>query len=332
MLRVRKTNLTTFECVRRLSDALGVSLRDIGYAGMKDRHAVTTQWLTVPYSVERPVQDVHGLELQGIEIVEGARHGHKMRTGHLRGNRFSVVLRKLELTAKAQIAQELSRLEKEGIPNAYGPQRFGRDGQNPARAMAWLQGRERGPQQPRERRLLFSSLQSLWFDEVLRRRVDQGTWNTVLAGDLVQKHASGGLFECEDEAVDAQRAVLGEVSATGPIYGAKMRWPGGRPAELEHEVLSEMLGDAKQLDRFRNLGEGSRRVLRIFMDGLRVCEVDGAVDALRVDFGLPKGAYATTILSSVCTLIDESQGLHAASNPMDRPGDTTVNVEDEGLE
>jgi len=170
-----------------------------------------------------------------------------------------------------------------------------------------MRGQHRGPSAPREKRLLVSSLQSLMFDDVLRRRVADGTWDTALEGDLLQRAESGGLFPCTDPAVDAPRVRSGEVSATGPMFGARMRWPSGQPEKIEREVLMERLGDEKLLERFGKLGEGTRRALRILPGELAVEAVADDASALAVTFTLPKGSYATTLLAEACEVHDAAQ-------------------------
>jgi tRNA pseudouridine13 synthase len=274
---------------------------------MKDRHAVTTQAISIPFALDRDPNEVLALKLNGIEILEATRHQNKLRTGHLLGNRFQVVLRGLTDEGRAQFLSAMKDAADNGIPNAYGPQRFGRDGNNPARALSWIAGKAPIPRDPRERRFLFSSVQSMMFDEVLRRRLDDGTWNTVLAGDIAKKTDSGGIFDCEGEEADVERARLGEISATGPMFGAKMRWPKGRPEQIERDVLSHYLPEPAVLDRHAKLGEGARRPLRIFAQDLNCLEDPADRSKVSISFALPKGAYATTLLLMGCDLMDQSQ-------------------------
>lgn len=307
-LRIRKTGLTTFECARRIAARFKVDPRDVGYAGMKDRHAVTTQSFSVPMAETVQLESLGSIDIEGVELLQARRHTNKLRTGHLSANRFRIALRQLDPPESLQDVREaLLATETRGVPNAFGPQRYGRHGDNPDRALGWLRGASRGPSNPREKRLLISSIQSMLFDEVLRRRQEDGTWNTVLAGDLAKRHDSGGLFECEDESVDRPRAERGEISATGPIFGTRMRWPKGLAAEIERQVLADKLGDEKILQRFGKNGEGSRRALRLVRTGVRVSALEGDPNGLLVEFELPKGAYATTFLGVACTLLDDGQ-------------------------
>jgi len=307
-LRLRKTGLNTLECVKRLARRFHVDPRDIGYAGMKDRHAVTTQTFSIPVHEDKPIEQLGALDIDGVELISAVRHGNKLRTGHLRGNRFQITLRNIAPQSDATaMAQLLAETKARGVPNAFGPQRFGRDGTNPQRAIEWLSGRARGPSAPRERRLLISSVQSMMFDDLLSRRVRDGTWDRVLAGDLARRSDSGALFETDGGDEDTGRSLRGEISATGPMFGPRMRWPSGDPEQLERAVLRDHLGDGALLESFGKIGPGTRRPLRIIPGALEVEIPPASPGTLIVRFELPKGAYATTVLGSVCALRDASR-------------------------
>ena len=200
-----------------------------------------------------------------------------------------------------------------GVPNHFGPQRFGRDGSNPERALAWLAGKERGPRDKRDQRMVFSSLQSMMFNEVLDARLADGSWATILLGDIAKKR-EGALFAVREADLDdaVARASRREISATGPMFGASMTWPEHGVLELEEGVLRRFI-DREKLDAFRQHGEGTRRSLRLEVDEVAtevMTDVDpgpeGTEKAGRIGiaFVLPKGGYATTVLSQVCKLIE----------------------------
>lgn len=319
----RKERLTTPDAVRALARALGADHRAAGYAGMKDRHAITTQTASfqLPLACD-PEPLLAAAELPGIEILGVARHDNKLKPGHLVGNRFRIVVRDVAPEAIAAARARLLEAGRTGVPNAFGPQRFGRDGANPARALAWVVGQERGPRDRREQRLLFSALQSRWFNEVLAAREADGTWAAVIPGDLAKRHDSGGLFLVPlagpelDDAV--ARAAAGAISATGPMFGRKMRWPEGAALALEREVLTRDIPDPHRLDAFAHAGEGTRRPLRMMVEGLEAAAPpeDGEdAHAISLTFVLPKGGYATTLLGRVFRLLD------AATLPSGSPGD-----------
>lgn len=318
-LHFTKRNLTTDAAVRAICAALGVPSRDAGIAGMKDKVAVTTQWVSL-HAMDRALDArAAALAIDGIVVHEVKRHGNKLRTGHLAGNRFTIVVRGVAKDDAPRVVDALARVGAEGLPNAFGAQRFGREGDNAARARAWLTGKERGPRDPRQKRFLWSALQSAVFNAVLEARVADGTWNVPLEGDLLKSRrpdGGGGLFVCTDVQTDRERALRGEVSPTGPILGVKMRAPEGRPAEIEREIAARLLGEI-DLASTRALGEGTRRVLRLEVTDLETTVELGEQGAsVRVYFVLPKGAYATTVLGSAIQLENTAESVVSdASEP-----------------
>lgn len=295
-VRIRKRGLNTEQAVGRIADALGLPRRDCGYAGMKDRDAVATQRISIP---EVDPDRVRALAWDDLQVLDVERHRNKLKPGHLRGNRFTIRLR--EVTDIDAVIAGLDRVRREGFPNGFGPQRFGRDGDNADRALAFVRGEARPPRDARERRLLFSALQSRWFNAVLDQRVADGTWNTALAGDLLKKTDSGGMFLCEDVETDRARAERGEVSATGPMFGPDMTSPSGEVQKLELAALAADGLDIEKLVPHRSLGEGTRRSLRVLTEEL-VYERPPEDRNLIVKVTLGKGVYATTLLANVVAL------------------------------
>jgi tRNA pseudouridine13 synthase len=325
-----KRGLTTPDAVRLLARALDVDPRGTGFAGMKDRHAVTTQTASFAFPMARDAAAaVAAVAVPGVEILAAARHDNKLKPGHLLGNRFTIALEGVPAGEVPGLTARLQEIGRVGVPNAFGPQRFGRDGDNPERALAWLAGRERGPRAPREQRMLFSSLQSLLYNRVLERREAAGTWAAVLPGDVAKKHDTGGLFTVPLDGPlldDARaRAEAGTISATGPLFGARMRWPEGAPAALEREVLESISPGLGSFEAFRHLGDGTRRPLRLFVaemtTELRGPGDDDAAPAVVARFVLPKGGYATTVLGRACRLIDASRGDGGITPPVDDSSD-----------
>jgi tRNA pseudouridine13 synthase len=295
-LWIEKRGLTTPEAVQRLAAALGIPAAEAGTAGLKDKQALSRQWVSLP---RVPPERALGLELPGVRVLDARRHPHKLRTGHLHGNRFAIVLRGCGPGALARARAVLDRLAGRGLPNYYGEQRFGRDGGNIERARALLAGRLT-VRDRRERRLLVSALQSALFNALLRERVAAKTERQALPGDVLAKQPGGGLFVCSDPAVDQPRVDRWEVTPTGPMFGAKMMAPpaGSDPAALEAAVLAESGLTLADFARAGKLAEGTRRVLVIRPDD--VTAAAGAdPDALRLTFALPAGSYATVLLAEV---------------------------------
>lgn len=320
-VRFTKTGLTTLDAMRAIARALGCEPREAGFAGMKDKQAVTTQTVSLQTPRGTTSADLAAralaLRLEGITVHDARPHQHKMKPGHLAGNRFEITLRGVTPDAHAAAIASLTRIAAEGIPNAFGAQRFGRTGDNVTRALAWLRDGAPAPRDPRLQRLLWSSVQSAVFNAVLEARVQDGTWTTPLAGDLLKLRSSGGLFLCTDPDADGPRASAGEVSPTGPMVGTGMRWPEGVPLALERRLTDATLGADFDLSRTRRLGEGTRRALRMWVQDLRWepgnSNAGHAPDCFRVYFVLPKGGYATTVLGAVFALApparDASSGI-----------------------
>jgi len=321
-LRFEKKGLTTDAAVRAITKALGIEMRDVGIAGMKDKVALTTQWVSIPAPPKQPdlEERAKALTIDNIRVLDAKRHANKLKTGHLRGNRFDIVVRDVSPDAIAGILAAMDRFGTAGVPNAFGTQRFGKEGDNAERARAWMTGKERAPGDARLRRFHFSALQSAVFNAVLDARVADESWNQPKLGDLLKKEDTGGIFVCTDVQADRERAARGELCPTGPIVGARMRSAEAEVKELEERIAAPFL-EGIDLERARSLGEGTRRALRLRVTGCSVAQVmnnegvPGATEsdnreqpgALRVQFVLPKGAYATTVLANAFDLIDGSR-------------------------
>jgi tRNA pseudouridine13 synthase len=317
-VHLRKTNRGTEDVLRAIARELGVDARDASAAGLKDVRAVASQWMSFPLPAGARGLEIEerarAMALPGIEVLGVTRHNHKLRTGLLVGNRFTVILRGARTEDAAAIDAELGRL-REGIPNAYGMQRFGRGGGNVARARAWLCEGGRGPKDKRQRRFDFSVLQSEAFNRFLEARVAAGTWRTPLLGDWLEKTATGGVFRCDDPAVDGPRAESGEVVVTGPMFGSKLRRGEHGVGDLERKICDEVFGEGFDFARVSQLGEGTRRALVLRPEALTWTWVQRPSDSpgvLSVSFVLPKGAYATSVLGAVFDLI-ETKAPQAAS-------------------
>ncbi|NPA30725.1 MAG: tRNA pseudouridine(13) synthase TruD [Chloroflexi bacterium] len=289
-LRLTKRGLTSAAVRERLAQAFGVPPEVIGMAGFKDRHAVTTQTFSVPHPDPEFVRVKAQAALPEVTIHWARRHRHKLRTGHLRGNRFRIVVRAVPPDALPRAQAIAARLRQVGAPNYYGPQRFGRLGDNPARGRALLEGR--GPRKKWLRNLLVSAYQAELFNRYLARRVAQGAFTRLLPGDIAQKAATGGMFVVEDPEAEAERYARGEIHFTGPIFGYKMWRAEGAAGALEQAILDE---EGLSPDAFRRVrAKGTRRVGRLWLDDLQIQAL--GPDALVFTFSLPKGGFATAVL------------------------------------
>jgi tRNA pseudouridine13 synthase len=291
-VRIEKRDCTTEEAVRLLASAAHVAPSEIGYAGRKDRVAIARQWLSVPNL--DPLLALE-LELPRVRVLEAARHPHKLRTGHLRGNAFEIAVRDVDAVAAARARERLDEMAHSGLPNRYGEQRFGRDGDNAIRAAALLAGRET-VRDRRHARFLISALQAAVFNEVLARR--PLPIGAVEVGDVAVVQASGGLFVVEDLAREAPRAAAFEISATGPIFGSRVLEASGAPAQRERDAVRACGLDpdvVPQPPRGVRL-HGARRSLRVPVPDAKI-KLDGGV--LRLCFVLPPGSYATVLVEEL---------------------------------
>lgn len=296
-LEIEKVGLTTPEAVKRLAAALSLREHEVGYAGLKDKDARTRQWVSAPWPVKRELPDPAGLELDGVRVITAARHGNKLRRGHQRGNRFRLTLRRVPSGGLERARAVLDRLTAQGVPNAFGPQRFGRDGTNVAQGLAILRGEAPAPRNRRIKDLLLSSVQSEAFNRVLERRMAEGLFTRALLGDVMQKHDTHGLFDVTDPEAEQPRVDRLEISPTAALPGAKVRRPAaGWAAEVEREVSAELGLDEALLAR---LDEGTRRALRYPLRGAELGPAPDAPDALVLDLSLPSGAYATVVLAEI---------------------------------
>jgi tRNA pseudouridine13 synthase len=290
-LKVEKRGRTTRDVLRLLARALGVPDRDAGYAGLKDKAALTTQWLSFPVARD---PDPASLAGDGLRVLEVSRHQNKLRPGHARGNRFEVAVRGGDL-ARAQACAEA--LEESGLPNFYGPQRFGADGATAALGRALLEP-EPGPEARRiardrfMRRLALSAFQALLFNRWLAERLADGLFATALAGDVLKKLDTGGLFLCEDPAADGPRVARFEVSPAGPMFGHKLKPTAGLAAEREGRLLAAAGLTLADFARGGGEAEGTRRAGRLRVAAALTPLPDGYL----ARFELPAGSYATVVL------------------------------------
>jgi len=293
-LLVEKRGLTTRELVDRLI-ALGVPEAAIGVAGLKDKYAVTRQWLSLPAGYGSLLSQFE--EPQRIRILAAERHTNKLRTGHLRGNRFRIFVEGADAERARAVMQ---RLETAGVPNYYGPQRFGLGGQNPEKGLSLIR-RRKGRGRPWLKRFLIGSVQSFLFNEYLAERLRRGLYDRLLRGDVAKKHATGGEFLVEDPQRENPRAIRLEISATGPLFGKKYFEAQDEARALEDTILARYDLTREDFSARR----GARRPIRVPISEWRV---EPAEDGVWLVFFLPKGSYATSLLREVMKKNPEATG------------------------
>jgi tRNA pseudouridine13 synthase len=290
-LKVRKRQHNTHDVARLLARHAGVAQVAVGYAGLKDRHAVTTQHFTVQLP-GRDGPDWAELGIDGLELLEISRHERKIRRGGLRGNRFRLTVR--EVVGDRETAdRRLERIAREGVPNYFGAQRFGRGGGNLRRVDALFAGSGRRPGRE-QRGLLLSAARAQLFNQVLAERVRTECWARTLSGDVLVLGGTQRQFRQDDgDTTLSERLATLDVHPTGPLCGRRSRSlePGNGAADLESRVLADWAAWREGLERFGL--DADRRALRLAVEELRW---EWGDDSLRLSFQLAAGAYATTVL------------------------------------
>lgn len=278
-LRLEKTGLATAEVARWLAASFGVPDVAVGYAGLKDKHAVTEQWFSVhtPLAADAlPLRD-------GIRLQAAVRRARKLRRGELGGNRFRVCLRGV---VGGGWQERIAAVSGEGVPNYFGPQRFG--GDNLRRAREWLARRPRGGPRGFRQGLHLSVLRSFLFNEVLAARVASDTWNRLIDGDVAM-------------ALPGPEGAGGPPVPTGPLWGRGRSAATGTALEIEQAALA---AHREVRDGLEHAGPSQDRrsfVLKPFDLRWAQCGPD-----LELGFTLPPGGYATSLLAEVFELVPGS--------------------------
>ncbi len=302
LLYIEKRDVAGGDMLRLVGKALGVRDTDIGTAGTKDRRAVTRQWISVPAQAAAAVEAgrLNGPEAggpTGISLLEMTRHTNKLKAGHLKGNRFRILVRDANPDAIPELTMAAEIISRNGFPNIFGSQRFGRNSDNLATGMALLGMGPDGGRRPRlgnfERRMSISAIQSALFNIWVKARYEDGLTRKVLEGDVMAKTATGGMFVCTDSQTDQARFDTGEIGITGPMFGSKMMAAAAAAGLREEAILTAAGMDAHSFDAAGKLAEGTRRDLVVIPEDL---SVQGTGEGILFSFFLPKGCYASVLM------------------------------------
>jgi len=292
-LWVEKRGMAPEFFARTIAQKLGISPAAVGTAGLKDRHAVTRQWVSVPHDAEPRLAKLNSDEMR---VLRTGRHTNKLKPGHLRGNRFNILIRNPNPDSKDSTNAILDRIRTLGLPNFYGPQRFGREGST--LDLGWQCLAKKAPRRIRPFlfRFALSSVQSFLFNDVLARRLWDGLFRKVIPGDVMSKWPAGGMFTTQDPATEQVRFDAKEIVTAGPMFGSKTFPAEGVAAEREAAVLSDNGLSIESFGGFGKLVLGTRRHNLVYLDDLTA---DWEADGLRLKFTLPAGSYATVLLAEV---------------------------------
>jgi tRNA pseudouridine13 synthase len=302
LLTVEKRGMNTGFVAGAIARWAGVADVAVGFAGLKDRHAVTVQ----RFSVQLPGRDapeLSALEQEGLRVLAQARHRRKLSRGALDGNRFALVLRDVTGERDA-IEARLAEVAARGVPNAFGGQRFGHGGGNVGKAIAMFAQGPRGKRMGREQRsMLLSAARSALFNRVLAARVLDGSWEHGLEGEVWMLSGSRSVFGPEpwSEAL-AQRLAAFDIHPSGPLWGRGSLRSEDACRALELVALDDDESRALR-DGLERAGlEQERRALRVQAEGLEWTWLDAS--SLRLAFSLPPGSYATAVLEQLGEVSD----------------------------
>ena len=334
-LHIQKSGMNTAYLAKLLSEWADIPLRDVGYSGLKDRHALTTQWFSLripkkqlPDSEFAPV-DISTNE--SVTILEQQWHNKKLNRGTHRANQFIITLRDIEfadveaslsmqapapeqlLSAKQAVEQHLTTISQSGVPNYFGPQRFGRVGNNIREALSLFTrpvpearrqpNKSKHKRVPREQNSMeLSAARSLIFNEILAARVRDGSWNTGLAGEVFNLDGSGSIFNSDeiDETL-RMRIESGDIHPTAVLWGMGNEKVSGEAATIETDIvaqstlLTQLATGLEQRDI-----KAQRRALRLPIEALSwewQDKEDGQI--LVLNFTLTTGSFATSVLASL---------------------------------
>lgn len=286
VVKVRKTDCNTLFVGEQLAKFAGISARNMSYAGLKDRKAVTEQWFSLQMPGQ-PTPDFSQFSLEGVEILDVTRHQRKIRIGSLQGNHFEILLRNTEETD--ELKERLDFLAKNGFPNYFTEQRFGRDGNNLTQALRWANG-EIKVKDRNKRSFYLSAARSEIFNLIVAKRIELGLAQQVLNGDILQLNGSHSWFvvdESEDLAQLQQRLAQQDVLLTAPLIGEEEK----SAVDFENEIFAQHQA-LFALMRQERMKAARRAILMQPQHFQWQFEPNG----LRLQFALPAGSYATALI------------------------------------
>ncbi len=316
ILCIRKRDLSTWDMIKILSEHIGIKSKDIGYAGLKDKEGMTTQYISLPKKYEPKTEN---FQHEKIKILTKTYHRNKIKIGHLKANHFFIRLKKVSKSDAKKLSEVIKIVKKSGFPNYFGYQRFGRDGDNFEYAKEILKGQKR-ERNKRMKKFFISAYQSHLFNLWLSKRVEiskmfesfskeelEMTFNftketvdqllkqkhffKILPGDLCHHYPYGKLFLCEDIKEESERFYEKKITLTGLLVGKKAKTSTGVAGNFEKDIV-------KEAEEFLDKMNGARRFAWIFVDDLELNYKESEAWA-ELNFTLPKGSYATVLLEEL---------------------------------
>jgi len=284
---VKKVEMTTWDMIAVFAEFLNINAEKIGYAGLKDKHATTTQYISIEARYEKELKKFKHPQ---IKILKSTRHSHSIRMGDLIGNRFTINLFEVNQIQAGQIEKLARKSGKLGLPNYFGYQRFGRDGDSIEQAEKMIEG-DLHIEDTKLKKFLISIYQSVRFNDWLAERVqmsrdENGGKFMLLEGDLYQD-SKGKLFTPKQPQLKDFEAK--KIVPTGLLCGRGVYRSRGRAGEIEAKYDDGFLYD-----------KGLRREAIIFPKNIEM-RYDNNFDKMNIAFTLPKGSYATVFLENIAS-------------------------------
>ncbi|OOF69880.1 tRNA pseudouridine(13) synthase TruD [Rodentibacter caecimuris] len=293
-VKVRKTDCNTLFVGEQLANFAGISGKNMSYAGLKDRKAVTTQW----FSLQMPgklTPDFSQFQFDGIEILEVTRHNRKIRIGSLQGNYFELLLR--DVLETDELNTRLTLVQQNGFPNYFMEQRFGHNGNNLAQAECWAKG-EINIKDRKKRRFYLSAARSDIFNKIVSARLEQDIANQVLPGDIIQLSGSNSRFNAQESELTQLQTRLAQqdILLTAPLIGENNLLASEFENKLlqEHQIFNDLMKQTKmKADRRPILVKPQHFTWQFNQEGLRLA------------FYLPAGSYATAMVREIVKIKEQ---------------------------
>ncbi|RRN01766.1 tRNA pseudouridine(13) synthase TruD [Bibersteinia trehalosi] len=286
-VKVRKTDANTLFVGEKLAEFAGISIKNMSYAGLKDRKAITEQWFCL-HLAGKDTPNFSQFQLEGVEILEVTRHNRKIRTGSLDGNEFEILLR--DAVETDELIQRLTHLQAVGFPNYFTEQRFGRDGHNLTAALRWAKG-EIKVKDRKKRSFYLSAARSEVFNLVVSERIAQGLTEKVLENDALQLAGSNSYFIAKSEEIDElhKRLQSGDILLTAPLIGEESL--SKTCCEQEQKIIEQhqSLLDLMKQERMKS----ARRAMFTKPQNL---QWQFKPEGLWLTFYLGSGSYATGLI------------------------------------
>ncbi|WP_298627037.1 tRNA pseudouridine(13) synthase TruD [uncultured Legionella sp.] len=293
VLQIEKRGMTTEEVVKSLGRLINKPAKLISYAGLKDRQALTTQWLSI-HAPGEVIDGIDTLEAPGWRVLTSTRHHKKLRPGYLTGNQF--VMRLREVSDEEDLIKRIEHIKVSGVPNYFGEQRFGRECGNLVKAEELLvQGRK---VKDRFLKGMYCSAARSWlYNLILAKRVKEGTWNIPIPGDVMQLSGSNSIFVADEiNELLLRRVADKDISPASPLPGKKKNMVTGLALDAINEVYSDWSAWLTGLERL-----GLEEAWRSNILQVEECSYTVKEGTAELSFRLTAGSYATSVLSELVT-------------------------------